>query len=223
MWNVFDIKNLGEYHDLYLKTDVLLLRDVFEKFINVCLEYYGLDPCHYFSSPSLAWDAMLKMTGVELKLIDDIEGMRGGISYIAKRYFKANNKYIKGYDENKASTFIMYWDVNNLYGWAMIQYFLYDNFEWMSGKEISEINFDLVNEDSNEGYVLKVDLEYPSDLHDLHSDYLLAPEKLKVRDDMLSSYCLGIAKEYGIKVGEVNKLIPNFKNKENYIVHYRNL
>ena len=105
----------------------------------------------------------------------------------------------------------------------MTQYLLYDNFEWMSGKEISEINFDLVNGDSNEGYVFKVDLEYPSDLHDLHSDYLLAPEKLKVSDDMLSSYCLGIAKEYGIKVGEVNKLIPNFKNKENYIVHYRNL
>ena len=119
MWNVFDIKNLGEYHDLYLKTDVLLLCDVFEKFID---QYYDLDPCHYFSSLGLAWDAMLKMTGVELKLIDDIDmhlfiekGMRGGISYIAKRYCKANNKYVKGYDENKDSTFIMYWDVNNLY------------------------------------------------------------------------------------------------------------
>ena len=96
--------------DLYLKTDVLLLCDVF-------------DPCHYFSSTGLAWDAMLKMTGVELKLIDDIamhlfveKCMRGGISYIAKRYCKANNKYIKDYDEDKDSTFIMYWDVNNLYG-----------------------------------------------------------------------------------------------------------
>ena len=115
VWNVFDIKNLGEYHDLYLKTDVLLLCDVFEKFINVCLEYYDLDPCHYFSSPGLAGDAMLKMTGVELKLIDDIDmhlfiekGMRGGISYIAKRYCKANNKNVKGYDKNKDSTFIMW-------------------------------------------------------------------------------------------------------------------
>ena len=68
VWNIFDIKNLGEYHDLYLKTDILLLCDVFEKFIDVCLEYYDLDPCHYFSSPGLAWDAMLKMTGVELKV-----------------------------------------------------------------------------------------------------------------------------------------------------------
>ena len=228
VWNIFDIKNLGEYHDLYLKTDILLLCDVFEKFIDVCLEYYDLDPCHYFSSPGLAWDAMLKMTGVELKLIDDIDmhlfiekGMRGGISSIAKRYCKANNKYVKGYDENKDST--MYWDVNNLYGWTMTQYLPYDNFEWMSEKEISEINFDLVSGDSNEGYILEIDLEYPSDLHNLHSDYPLAPEKLKVSDDTLSSYCLSIAKEYGIRVGEVNKLIPNLKKKENYIVHYRNL
>ena len=149
--------------------------------------------------------------------------MRGGISYIAKRYCKANNKYVKGYDKDKGSTFIMYWDVNNLYGWVMTQYLPYDNFEWMSQKEISEINFDLVSEDSNEGYILEVDLEYPSDLHDLHSDYPLAPEKLKASDDMLSNYCLGIAKEYGIRVGEVNKLIPNLKKNENYIVHYRNL
>ena len=123
VWNVFGIKNLGEYHDLYLKTDVLLLCDVFEKFIDVCLEYYGLDPCHYFSSPGLSWDAMLKMMGVELELISDIDvhlfiekGMRGGIFYIAKRHCKANNKYMKGYDESSDNNFIMYFDANNLYG-----------------------------------------------------------------------------------------------------------
>ena len=93
VWNVFEIKTLGEYHDLYLKTDVLLLADVFEKFIKTCSDYYGLDPCHYYSSPGLSWDAILKMTGVELELISDIDkhlfiekGMRGGISYIAKRH-----------------------------------------------------------------------------------------------------------------------------------------
>ena len=201
-----------------------------EKFIDVCVEYYDLDPCHYFSSLGLAWDTMLKMTSVALKLIDDIDmhlfiekGMRGGISYIAKRYCKANNKHVKGYDKNKDSTFIMYWDVNNLYGWVMAQYLPYNDFEWISKEEISEIDFDLVSRDSNEGYTLEVDLEYPSDLHNLHSDYPLAPEKLKVSDDMLSNYCLGIAKKYGIRVGEVNELIPNLKKKENYIVHYRNL
>ena len=112
IWNIFNIKNLGEYHDLYLKANVLLLYDVFEKFINVYLIDYGLDPCHYFSSPGLAWNAMLKMTGIKLKKINDIDmylflekGMRGGISYISKRYSKSDDDIT-----------IMYWDMNNLYG-----------------------------------------------------------------------------------------------------------
>ena len=96
---------MGDYHDHYLKKDVLLLADVFEKFIDTCLKYYGLDPCHYFSSPGLSWDAMLKMTGVKLEKISDIDkylfiekGLRGGNSYIAKRYAKANNKCMNYYD-----------------------------------------------------------------------------------------------------------------------------
>ena len=73
VWNVFDMKTFGEYHNLYVKCDVFLLCDVFEKFIDVCLEYYGLGPCHYFSSPGLAWDAILKMSGVRLRLLDDVD------------------------------------------------------------------------------------------------------------------------------------------------------
>ena len=99
------MKYMGDYHDHYLKKDVLLSADVFEKFIATCLKFYGLDPCHYFSSPGLSWDAMLKMTGIELEKISDIDkylfiekGLRGGISYIAKRYAKANNKYMNDYD-----------------------------------------------------------------------------------------------------------------------------
>ena len=112
VWKVFEIKNLGQYHDLCLRTDVLLLCDVFKKFISVFLKDYGLDPCHYFSSPGLSWDAMLKMTGIQLEKINDIDmhlflqkGMRGDVSYISKRYSKS--------DDN---TEIMYWDANNLYG-----------------------------------------------------------------------------------------------------------
>ena len=120
VWNVFKIKKLGENHDLYLKTDVLLLSDVFEKFIKLCLDYYRLDPSHYFNSPGLSWDSMLKMTGIKLQTISDTKvhnfiekGMRGGISYICKRHSRANNKYMKNYDSNKESKFIMYWDMNN--------------------------------------------------------------------------------------------------------------
>ena len=120
MWKVFSIKNLGEYYDHYLKTDVLLSCDVFEKFINVCLKDYGLDPCHYFSSPGLSWDAMLKMTGIQLEKINNIDmhlflekGMTGGVSYISKRCSKSEK-----------TTEIMCWDANNLYAWAMIQNYL---------------------------------------------------------------------------------------------------
>ena len=108
-WDKLEMKNMGGYHDHYLKKDVSLLVDVFEKFIDMCLKYYGLDLCHYFSSPGLSSDAMLKMTDIELEKISDIhkhlfieKGLRGGISYIAKRYAKARNKYLKYYDPKKA-------------------------------------------------------------------------------------------------------------------------
>ena len=97
IWDKFEMKNMGDYHNHYLKKDVLFSADVFEKFISMCLNFYGLDPCHYFSSPGLSWDAMLKMTVVKLQKISDIDkhlfiekGLRGGISYNAKRYAEAN-------------------------------------------------------------------------------------------------------------------------------------
>ena len=129
IWARFNVKKMGDYHDHYLKKDVLLLTAVFEKFISTCLKYYELDLCHYFSAPGLSWDAMLKMTDVKLEKISDIDkylfiekGLRGGISYIAKRYAKANNKYMSDYDSNKPSTFITYLDKNNLYGWSMSEH-----------------------------------------------------------------------------------------------------
>ena len=123
---------MGDYHDHYLKKDVFLSVDVFEKCIATCLKFYGLDPCHYFSSPGFSWDAMLKMTCVKLEKISGIDKyliiekvLRGGISYIARRCAKANNKYINDYDPKKPSTCISYFDMNNLYGWAMSEYLSY--------------------------------------------------------------------------------------------------
>ena len=122
IWDKFGMKNMRDYHDHYLKKDVLLLADVFERFIATCLKFYGRDPCHYFSSPGISWDAMLKMTGLKLEKISDIgkylfieKGLRGGICCIAKKYAKANNKYINYYDPKKPSTFISYLDMNNGY------------------------------------------------------------------------------------------------------------
>ena len=135
VWNTFQIKNMGEYHDLYLKSDILLLADVFENFRKTCLTYYGLDPPHYVSSPGLAWDAMLKMTKINLDLIDMqlfIEkGMRGGISYIGHRRAEANNQYMENYIPHRESSYIMHLYANNLYGWAMSQPLPYGGFKWV--------------------------------------------------------------------------------------------
>ena len=169
VWKTFDIKTMGEYHDLYLKSEVLLLADVFESFRKTCLQYYKLDPCHYFTSPGLSWDAMLKMTNIKLELMTNVDmfqfietGMRGGVSYIVNRYGIANNKYMKEYDENAPapSKYIMYLDANNLYGWAMSQYLPTGNFRWMTDKEINKVDSGKYNTNGRKGWILEVDLEY---------------------------------------------------------------
>ena len=171
IWDMFKMKNMGDYHDHYSKKDVLLLTDVFETFISTCLKYYRLDPCHYFSGPRLSWDAMLKLTSVKLEKISDIDqylfiekGLREGISYIAKRYAKANNKYMSDYDPNKQSTFITYLDKNNLCDWAMSEYLPYGEFEWL--KNVDELDIMSINKKSDVGYILEVDLKYPKELHE---------------------------------------------------------
>ena len=196
MWDEFDMKNMGDYHNNYLKKQVLLLADVFEKFIDTCLKFYGLDPCHYFRSPGLSWDAMLKMTGIKLEKISDIDkylfikkGLRGRVSYIAKRYVKANNKYTKNYDFKKPSTFMTYLDMNNLYGWAMGEYLPYGEFEWL--KNVNQFDVNSVSEKSEIGYFIEVDLEYPDELHKLHYDYRLAPEKLPVSSNSIKTQVSG--------------------------------
>ena len=224
VWNTFNLKNMGEYHDLYLKTDILLLTDVFENFRKTCLTYYKLDPLHYITSPGLAWDAILKMTGINLELITDIDmqlfierGLRGGISCITHRHAEANNKYMKNYDSDKPSSYIMYLDANNLYGWAMSQPLPYRNFKWVNPDRIN--SYGLITKEHGIGHIYEVDLEYPQELHDLHNDYPCAPEKIKVTDDMLSDYCREIKNKFNISSGIVSKLIPNLNDKKNYVIH----
>src|SRR6056300_692760 len=202
VWQVFQIKTLKDYHDLYLKTDVLLLADVFETFRDVCMKNYSLDPCWYYTAPGLSWDAMLKKTKIKLELLHDSnmllmieKGIRGGISIISKRYAKANNKYLNNYNPNEESSYIKYLDANNLYGWAMSQPMPHEGFKWMHKAELKNWR--------KFACILEVDLEYPKELHELHNDYPLAPESLKI--------------------GNVEKLVPNLKNKEKYVVHHSTL
>ena len=150
IWDVFKIKIMGDYHDNYLKKAVLLLAGVFEKFIDMYVKFYGFDRCHYFSSPSLIWDVMLKMIEIEFQKISDIDKylfiekrLIGGISYTAKRYAKANKKYMKVYDSKELSKFIMYLDMNNLYGWGMRGYHRYGGFKLL--KNVDEFDVALIS------------------------------------------------------------------------------
>ena len=199
VWDTFEMKTMKDYHDLYLTTDVLLLSCVFEEFRNICLDHYNLDPAWYYTTPALAWDACLRMSKVELELLHDQDmllmiekGTFGGVSMISTRYGKANNKYMKEYDPNKPSSYIQYLDANNLYGWAMSKPLPTHGFKWM-GK---------LGLDQWKKYpcILEVDLEYPRELWELHSDYPLAPEHLVL--------------------GEVKKLVPNVYDKTKYVVHH---
>ncbi|XP_033726725.1 uncharacterized protein LOC117316295 [Pecten maximus] len=222
VWEAFNIQNLGQYHDLYVLTDVLALADVFENFRELCLNYYELDPAHFYTSPGLAWQAALKMTGVNLELLTDIDmhlfiekGLRRGVSMISHRFAKANNKYVPEYDSNKPDEYIMYLDANNLYGWAMSQPLPTHDFEWIDAND----DFDVtkIADNSDKGYILEVDMEYPEDLHDLHNDYPLAPEKLTVTEAMLSPYATQLMEDLKLKGTSTEKLVPNLSKKEKYV------
>jgi hypothetical protein len=209
VWKKFSCKTMRDYHNLYNKSDVLQLADVSENFRDVCIKHYKLDPAWYYTSPGLSWDAMLKMTGVDLELLSDYDkilmikkGIRGGVSTITTRYGKSNNKYMgETFDKSKPSTFITYLDANNLYAWAMSKPQPTHGFEWMTETELNDWR-NKTNKDGI-GCILEVDLEYPETLHDLHNDYPLAPES--------------------VKVDKVYKLMPNLNDKTNYVVHHENL
>ena len=139
------LKIIGDYHDLYVQSDTLLLADVFENFRNKCIEIYELDPAHFLSAPGLAWQACLKKTKVKLELLTDIDmllmvekGIRGGMCQAIHMYAKANNKYMNNYDKNIESSYLIYLDANNLYGWAVSQKLPVNGFKWV--KTLSKFN-----------------------------------------------------------------------------------
>ena len=196
----FKLENLGDYHDLYVKSDTLLLADVFENFRNMRLKEYGLDPAHFVSLPGLAWQACLKKTNIELELLTDYDmllmvekGIRGGICHSIQRYAKAN-KYMKNYNNNEESSYIQYLDANNLYGWAMSKKLPTNGFKWIDNNETTEpsslegsakhvINEEFIknyNENNAIGYILEVDVKYPKRLHELDSDLPFLSERMEV-------------------------------------------
>ena len=171
---------MGDYHNLYVQTDTFLLADVSEKFRNKYIEIYGLDPSYSYTAPGLAWQACLKITEVKLELLTDYqmllqieEGITGGMLQSTHRYAKANNRNMKNYDKKIESSYLTYLDANNLYGWAMSQKLPVNGFMWYNDY-LSDLSGDFIknyDEDSDEGYFLEVDVEYPKQLFALIINY----------------------------------------------------
>ena len=208
VWEEFGIHNLGDYYDLHLRTDVVLLANVFEAFRDTCLRHYKLDPAHFNTSPGLAWHACLKHTGIKLELLTDPDmllmferGIRGGIAQAVCKYTSANNKYMGDrFDPKSESSYLQYLDANNLYGWAMSQPLPTGRFKWVdvNPNEISELATR-----TDKGYVLVVVVSYPEELHNSHNDLPFMCERMKING--------------------VEKLVPNLRDKKSYVIHIQAL
>ena len=228
VYATFKCKNMGEYHDIYLTCDTLLLACVFEQFRKVCNSTYGLDCAQFYTTSNLAGAAYLKICRPELELLTQREMLnmtenliRGGVASIYhKRLSVANNKFLNDFDTTKPSTFIWFVDANNLYGGIMKHYRLpLRNFHWTNDtlEEIIQ-----TSEDSDYGYVVEVDLDYPVELHDHHKDYPLAPTKEVVQKAWLGTYQreLLIKSKVPVESTKTRKLLQTLHNKRNYTIHY---
>ena len=225
VWNKLNIKSFKEYHDIYMLTDTLLLSDIFNNFCMLSLEKYHIDPCYYLSMPGMSFDAFLKYENCNIELITDINQflmfenqIRGGISMVFKRYSKANNKYLIDYDNKKPSKYILYIDRNNLYGEAMSMKLPLKNFKEFNIYDWDEEKIKNYDFDSHIGITFDVDLKYPFDLHNKHQ-LPFAPERIYIENEFLSQYQKEIMEKLNLKRSKVKKLIPNYNDKINYIVH----
>ena len=210
VWREFGIRNVGEYHDLYLRTDVISLVNVSESFRKVCLENNGLDPSHFYTATGLAWKACLKKTGIRLELLLDPDvllmferGIRGGITQTVHRWAAANNPYMGSeYDKSKPTKCLQYLDANNLYGWAMSQPLPTGEFRWIElGDRNSKTIVEELVEKRDHGYLLEVDVAYPRELHDSHNDLPFMCDRMKING--------------------VEELVPNLYYKKKYVVHIK--
>ena len=230
VWNEFGLKNMEDYHDLYLETDVILLANVFESFRKVCLDSYGLDPAHFYTAPGLAWKACLKKTGVNLELLKDPADMllmferaiRGGITQSVHKWAIANNPYMGcEHDPLRPTNDLQYPDANNLYGWAMSQPLPTGEFKWVDIENLKQearelkktIDMMVRNSNRGYGYVLEVDVKYPRELHDHHNDLPFMYEKIRVKGPTGAG-----AVPHGIE-----KLVPNLHDKKKYVIHVKAL
>ena len=228
IWSDYDMKNLRQYHDFYLTTDVLLLTDVFQSFRETMLRDCGLDCLHFPSLPSMSLQMALKMTDVELDLICDPDiyltiesGIRGGMSYVAQRYARANEPSLPDYRPDEPTSHLAYWDCNSLYATCQTYPLPVGNFRFLSSDEIHSFDLFSIGAEDDVGFILDVDLHYPVSLHDVHNEYPLAVEHLEIMEDMLSPTVRSLLRDTGSTWRPSTKLCPNFYDKTHYVVHYR--
>lgn len=224
VWEKFECKTFMDYHNIYLKSDVLLLSDVWAAFRNTCYTNYNLDCLYYYTAPGLSFDAMLKYTKIELELFTEVEmyefcekGIRGGLSQISKRHAVANNKYMSVYDPKKEDSYIVYLDANNLYGHSMSQYLPVRGFKWNKEKWSNESIMNIGDGDKI-GYKFKVDLRIPNSLHEHFNNYVPCPENIQIKKNDLNTW-----QQENYKESRVRKLCTSFNDKIDYVVDYRYL
>jgi len=221
VWKKFQCQNLLDYTEIYCKIDTLLLAEIFQKFRKDLINFSGLDPARYISLPAFSFDSMMKITDCKLELplniniVQFIEsGIRGGLSFINTRHLKVTNAKEK----------IFYIDANNLYGLAQTSKLPTGNLRFVPHSKVQKINWKTIDTEKNIGYILEVDLEYPSELHLLHSDFPLAPELVEINFENLSPYCKSTYKNCsGRKKYKDSKLLTTFHPRLNYVLHFKNL
>lgn len=224
VWKLAGCKNFGDYHDLYLKLDVTSLTDVFQTFRRSMKKSYGLDPAHFFTLPGFAWSAMFKMTGAKLIFlrISIWLLLRGGVCAVSHRHAKANNHRVAGFNPAQAKRWLRCDDAYNLYAWAMSQKLQVGKFKWGTINQWDEARIMAMKDDASHGAFFCVDLEYPADMHDLHNDFPLCPERMHIPKEFLSPYQKELVDQAN-SYTDCEKLVPNLREKSQYWIHYRNL
>ncbi|XP_064488299.1 uncharacterized protein LOC135400385 [Ornithodoros turicata] len=227
----FQMTSLGEYSDLYLLTDTLLLADVFQNFRKWTLDVHKIEPLHFVSLPGLSMSCALKMSEIQLELIHDPDayllienGLRGGVTQCSLRKATANIPGTEQFDPTQPTRIINYIDVNGLYGSVMRESLPYGGFQWLTKEEIENLDITRIPHDASIGYFLEVDLLYDQEIHDRHSDLPVAPEKMSIPYDLLSDYQKQLMEKFGLPSKAIEpKLLLTLFNKEKYFLHYRNL
>ena len=236
VWSTFQVKNLKQYTMIYNHCDVLLLAEAYYLYRKVILHSFNLDPSHFYGTPTLAFNIMLKYSKCQLEHLSDSNindffrsSIRGGVCFIKKRYEKGDSLFT---NEGKEK-FIKYLDATNLYGSMMMNKLPYKNFRILGKNELKDLekklrNNEHINVDGKVSYFLEVDLEYPQHLHKSHEQWPLAPDKYEVTYNDLSSFSriqlsCSDPNKFKAKNFSETKLIPHFNTRKNYILHIRNL